>query len=286
MIETIIMMRITAMHEEIYEINQKAQSKDLIRFELCGTTFPDKSYRIKRDNSCINCIEYVEAGSGTVHLDATTFHPSGGDAYFLQAKKNQHYYADRGDPWKKYFINFSGTLADSLAEGYGLSNQSYFEGLDIKNELCRIIEIGKLKDGDHTAELIGILNDILFKMRAHQKKNCDRVGIEYEMKDYLNTQITAKFKMEHLCKQVSRSESQTIRIFKKTFGVTPYAYLLSKKIEFSKRLLENTNLSISQIADKLCFADEYYFSNAFKSRVGIAPTLYRKEALNGNSKKE
>ena len=97
------------------------------------------------------------------------------------------------------------------------------------------------------------------------------------MKDFLNTQITSKFKMELLCKQVSRSESQTIRIFKKAFGVTPYAYLLAKKIDFSKKLLENTNLSISQIADKLCFADEYYFSNTFKNKVGIAPSTYRKK---------
>ena len=270
------------MHEEIYEINQKAQNRDLIRFELCGTTFPDKSYEIKRENSKVNCIEYIEAGTGTVHLDATTFHPLGGDAYFLQSRKKQHYYADRNDPWKKYFINFSGNLAESLVEGYGLSDHSHFVGLDIKDELCRIIEIGKRNDGDATAELIGILNEIFFKMRAHQKRNSERVGIEYEMKDFLNTQITAKFKMELLCKQVARSESQTIRIFKRAFGVTPYAYLLSKKIHFSKKLLESTNLSISQIADKLCFADEYYFSNTFKDKVGVSPSVYRKKVLNGS----
>ena len=267
------------MHEEIYKFQQKAQSRELIRFELCGTTFPDKSYEINRKNSTINCIEYVESGSGTVHLDATTFHPEGGDAYFLQSRKNQHYYADASDPWKKHFINFSGPLAESLTEGYGLSHQSHFVDLDIRDELYRIIEIGKQNGGDATCELIGILNEIFFKMRAHQKKASERIGIEYEMKDFLNTQITSKFKMELLCKQVSRSESQSIRIFKKAFGVTPYAYLLSKKIDFSKKLLENTNLSISQIADKLCFADEYYFSNIFKSKVGIAPSVYRKKAL-------
>ena len=269
-------MRIIAMREEIYKFQQKAQSRELIRFELCGTTFPDKSYEINRQNSKVSCIEYIESGTGTVHLDGTTFHPSTGDAYFLQAGKSQLYYADRRDPWKKCFINFSGSLAESLTEGYGLSHQSHFVDLDIRDELSRIIEIGKQNDGDATCELIGILNKIFFKMRAHQKKDSERIGIEYEMKDFLNTQITSKFKMELLCKQVSRSESQSIRIFKKAFGVTPYAYLLSKKIDFSKKLLENTNLSISQIADKLCFADEYYFSNVFKSKVGMTPTGYRK----------
>ena len=271
-------MRIIAMHEEIYRFQQKSQNRDLIRFEICGITFPDKSYEIKREHSTVNCIEYIEAGTGTVHLDGLTFHPSESDAYFLQSKKKQHYFSDRNTPWKKYFINFAGPLAENLAEGYGLSNQSHFIGLDIKEELCRIIEIGKQNDGDATAELVGILNEIFFKMYTHQKQSSENMGIEYEMKDFLNTQITAKFQMELLCKHVSRSESQTIRIFKKAFGVTPYAYLLSKKIDFSKKLLISTNLSISQIADKLCFADEYYFSNIFKNKVGVAPSAYRKSA--------
>ena len=269
-------MRNTAMHEEIYRFQQKSQNRDLIRFEMCGITFPDKSYEIKREHSRVCCIEYVEEGTGTVHLDGITFHPYAGDAYFLQSKKKQHYYADKSDPWKKYFINFSGSLAESLIDGYGMSNQSHFVGLDIKDELCRIIEIGKQNDGDATSSLIGILNEILFKMHTHQKKRSEGMGIEYEMKDFLNTQITEKFKIELLCKQASRSESQTIRIFKKAFGVTPYAYLLAKKIDFSKKLLENTNLSVGQIAEKLCFADEYYFSNTFKSKVGVSPSAYRK----------
>ena len=272
------------MHEEIYRFQQKSQNRDLIRFEMCGITFPDKSYEIKRENSKVNCIEYIEAGTGTVHLDAMTFHPMGGDSYFLQSKKKQHYFSDRNNPWKKYFINFSGRLADSLTEGYGLSNQSHFVGLDIKDELCRIIEIGKQNDSDSTSSLIGILNEILFKMHTHQKNGSEGTGIEYEMKDFLNTQITEKFKIESLCKQVSRSESQTIRIFKNAFGITPYAYLLSKKIDFSKKLLENTNLSVGQIAEKLCFADEYYFSNTFKNKVGIAPSTYRKR-IHADTKK-
>lgn len=96
------------------------------------------------------------------------------------------------------------------------------------------------------------------------------------MKDFLNAQITEKFKMDTLCKHVSKSESQTIRIFKKAYGITPYNYVLNKKISLAKKLIKNTNLSIKQIAEKLNFADEYYFSNFFKQKVGVTPTKYRK----------
>ena len=100
-------------------------------------------------------------------------------------------------------------------------------------------------------------------------------SLHYEIIDEI-MKITEKFKIEELCRYVSRSESQTIRIFKRAYGITPYNYVLEKKISLAKRFLRNTNLSIKQIADKLNFADEYYFSNFFKQKVGKTPTKYRK----------
>ena len=100
---------------------------------------------------------------------------------------------------------------------------------------------------------------------------------EQEMKDFLDTRVTSKFKIDELCRHISRSESQTIRIFKKAYGITPYTYVLGKKTDLAKKLLCDTNLSVREIADKLCFADEYYFSNVFKKRVGVTPSLFRKQ---------
>ena len=90
--------------------------------------------------------------------------------------------------------------------------------------------------------------------------------------------MTENFNIEMLCKQISRSESQTIRIFRKLFGVTPYQYVLSKKIGLAKKLLENTNLSIKEISQKLCFSNEFSFSKAFKKKVGDSPQTYKKWA--------
>jgi AraC-like DNA-binding protein len=61
--------------------------------------------------------------------------------------------------------------------------------------------------------------------------------------------------------------------------VTPYAYVLGKKLELAKKLLDNTNLTVKQISEKLCFSDEYYFSSLFKNKIGVSPSVYRKKAL-------
>jgi AraC-like DNA-binding protein len=243
---------------------------------ICGTTHPDKKYSISRPNSSISCIEFVEAGRGTVTIDGKTFSPSAGDSYFLIEGKTQHYFSDEKDPWKKHFINASGRLLRSLAEGYGLTGSYYFKGLDIKSELLEIIELAK-GEGDPTVKIVGILNEIFIKMHDHVKKGTAESGIEAEMKDFLNTKITEKFHIDELCSHISRSESQTIRLFKRAYGITPYTYVLNKRLELGKSLLNNTNLTVKEIADKLCFADEYYFSNLFRSKVGMTPSSYRKK---------
>lgn len=270
------------MNEDIYYINQKGETKDLIKFQICGTTYPDKNYKIDRKNSDVACIEYIEEGIGTVSIDGKTFYPSKGDSYFLHAGKDQHYFSDCSTPWKKHFINVSGKLLDGLSEIYGVSNTSHFQGLDLSRELHEIIELVRQNREDCTAELIAILNKILLKMHNHIKKTPDRNGLENEMKDFLNTQITQKFDLSVLCKQISKSESQVIRTFKKAYGITPYAYVLNKKIDLAKKLLESTNLTIKQVADKLCFTDEYYFSNIFKKKTGVSPLSYRKHGISAN----
>jgi AraC-like DNA-binding protein len=78
-----------------------------------------------------------------------------------------------------------------------------------------------------------------------------------------------------MAKHIGRSESQTIRIFKRDWGTTPYRYLLDKRIELAKLYLNGSARSIKQIADELGFVDEFYFSDIFKKKTGLAPGRYR-----------
>ena len=266
------------MKEDVYHIYQDNDMKSLIRFHICGTTFPDKTYQISRAEAKTYCIEYVEAGSGTVHLNDETFYPHAGDSYILHAGKEQNYYSNKDDPWKKHFVNVSGKLVDSLTSCYGISNIAYFKCLNLGKEIKRIIEIAQSDQKDRSPELIAILNEIFLKMYKHGQSTDELSKLGVQMKDFLNTQITSKFNIELLCKHISRSESQTIRIFKQLFGITPYQYVLSKKIGLAKKLLENTSLSINEISEKLCFSNTFNFSNAFKKKVGDSPQAYRKWA--------
>ena len=53
-------------------------------------------------------------------------------------------------------------------------------------------------------------------------------------------------------------------------------YILNIRIEKAKALLENTDLSISEISDMTGMQSQHYFSRIFKKYTNISPSEYRK----------
>ena len=65
--------------------------------------------------------------------------------------------------------------------------------------------------------------------------------------------------------------------FSAAFSVSPINYLLQLRIAHSKRLLCDTDYSITQIAESSGFSSQNYFTQAFKKLVGVSPRTYRQE---------
>ncbi len=66
-----------------------------------------------------------------------------------------------------------------------------------------------------------------------------------------------------------------VRQFKQATGMTPYAYLVHRRMLEAKRLLRETNRSIEDVAKLTGFNDFPYFSRSFKRSTGVTPTQYR-----------
>lgn len=62
---------------------------------------------------------------------------------------------------------------------------------------------------------------------------------------------------------------------KNQLGKTPSAFIQERVVLESKKLLHLTRLSIKEIAVKLNFYDEHYFSRYFKKNVGVSPSEFR-----------
>lgn len=66
-----------------------------------------------------------------------------------------------------------------------------------------------------------------------------------------------------------------LRLFREVIGLTPHQYLAQRRICTAKQLLEESDLSVSEIAVEVGFASASAFGRMFKQVVGFSPTSYR-----------
>lgn len=277
-----IKVRIMCMKEEIISFLNETRRGELPFFiEMAGISYCDESYRISRKNSTIYVFEYVLEGEGTVITDGKEFTAKKGDIYILHRRSDHLYYSDKANPWTKIWFNARGPLIDSLVQLYRLTHINHIENVPVSSLFLDLLGAAR-KAGNYNPafsdEASRLFFQLILTLYPHvHKEQPTYSGDARILKEYLDKNNSAKVELKDLCDQIYHSPSQTIRIFKKAFGITPYQYLLNQKIELAKLLLLNSNKSIKEISMDLNFYDEHYFSNLFKTKTGISPLKYRKQ---------
>ena len=83
----------------------------------------------------------------------------------------------------------------------------------------------------------------------------------------------------HLCdmaRECGLSVSHFTRAFRKSFGKSPYRWLLERRIDQAKALLMTSDLQIADIAIQSGFSDQAAFTRAFGRIVGDSPGRWRR----------
>lgn len=90
----------------------------------------------------------------------------------------------------------------------------------------------------------------------------------------LEEKIFSNISVDGLAKECNISTSQLKRIFSKYTGIGIHEYFLQLKILYAKKLLAN-GMSVTEVAERMSFSSQNYFSVVFKRKVGISPQQYK-----------
>ncbi len=91
-------------------------------------------------------------------------------------------------------------------------------------------------------------------------------------KHYIEDQYLAIEEISQVASHCAMSEFHFFRAYKQAFGVSPYQYILNKRLERAKELIVKGHMSVTAIAGHCNFPDIFTFSKAFKRQFGVAPT--------------
>jgi AraC family transcriptional regulator len=98
-----------------------------------------------------------------------------------------------------------------------------------------------------------------------------------EARDRLHADLAARQSLAELAAAVGVHPVTLARAFRRSFGCTVGEYLRRLRIERAAEQLASGNQPLAEIALAAGFADQSHFSNVFRRRVGMSPSVYRRE---------
>jgi AraC family transcriptional regulator len=94
--------------------------------------------------------------------------------------------------------------------------------------------------------------------------------------DYIDTHITGRVLVADLCALVWRSEAHFSRSFKGTFGRSPHAFVIRRRLELAAKHMVQTDLPLRDIAIGCGFADQAHLCKHFRALTGETPAAWRR----------
>ncbi len=116
----------------------------------------------------------------------------------------------------------------------------------------------------------------LFKTKTRSNNQNFRDDQFAYFADYLKKNIGKTLTLEEICNDCSISATNLQKLCKKQCGCGPITYFISLKIGAAKRMIQDSSLNFTQIAECLGFSSVHYFSKLFKSKTGMSPSDYAK----------
>jgi AraC family transcriptional regulator len=96
------------------------------------------------------------------------------------------------------------------------------------------------------------------------------------IQDLIESRLDSDLTLQELAAEIGYSRSHFLRMFRATTGMTPHRYVLKRRIERARQLLEQVEPPIEEIAFVCGFSSPAHLTLAFRNEFGITPAEYRR----------
>ena len=236
----------------------------------------DSGYFTQRKNSQITAIEYIVKGSGNLEINGSTVKVKEGGVFFITKNSNHRYYPDKDNLWIKKWLVIDGELAHKMLGWYLPKDVYYVPDFNAEYLFSGMNDLLKTYS-DNIEEFLKYATLLFCSFMVDVNASLTRFGdnVAYKVKYAIDYSSHENLSIKDIAENLHYSVNYVIRSFKKEFNMTPAQYYLKRKIELAEMYLRTGEETINEIADKLNFIDQHYFSNAFKRQTGMTPSRYR-----------
>lgn len=194
-----------------------------------------------------------------------------------------HRYGPRaGHGWREIFIVFDGPVFDQwYRRGLLSADRLVVPARPIErwaDRLQRVLEPGASTEADALAEVCRVQQLLADLSAAASETGAGDSGSPWLGRaiELIESTIPGPVDWDAVAAQLYVSPATLRRRFRERLGVSPGRYRRRRMIDRACELMQQTDLTDQQIAERLGFCDPYYFSRCFKQTIGRSPRGYRR----------
>lgn len=132
----------------------------------------------------------------------------------------------------------------------------------------------------YTQMLNNIISELLIELtrtQPHQERD-NRDNIILYAQAFIDEYYKQKIDMGTLAAQYGYSYDRFRHLFKEKSGVSPTSYILYRRIEHAKEMLQHSKIQVSSIAMECGFSTDAQFCSLFKRETGMTPGQFRRSS--------
>lgn len=224
-------------------------------------------------------LHLVSAGTGTLQVGRLQCPLQPGDVFFTFPASA--YTLQPDEDFQHMYISFLGSRANMIMEKLKITRQncvfSGFEGLlplwtEGLGAAPGVIDLMSESVLLHSFAELG--QRLLARDGQVRRRNTAGAAIKRYVDDHFMEQ---ELSLETVSRALSYHKKYISTAFKEACGVGLAEYLTTIRIQNACTLMEEGVTSVGEIAARCGFADAQYFSRVFKSKMGVSPSVYRKQ---------
>ncbi len=248
--------------------------------ELLSATYVNQKFPIHSHDTY--CIGILEEGSQILSFSNNNFIVPSNSVILINPNEAHANYAMDENGWKYKMMYVNSDVLKYVSSFYGKSKYANirFEQYILQDDFTfgliksffNLYKRNPLRDLEQ--ELGRILTRLICDHATdieEQEQMCQN-SIN-DLKHLLNEKFATKINLDDISSTLGISKFKVIRAFKKSTGMTPFSYVIQKRVEMAKKLISQ-NMKLSQVALESGFYDQSHFSKYFKSYVGVTPISY------------
>lgn len=270
-------------------------SFDSIILHQIGDIGCQKGYRIGEHIQYCYEISYIVSGSGIYFIDEQAYSLQKGDIIICRPGERHDGLADNADPFRVLYtgFNFHQSPAEEEQSFIRIKNcldtlQSpvIHEQIGIEKPFQNILyELLNPDEDSHFVIRINLFQLLMSFYRnvsghvsAYHKPHTsisEKKRAVYGVVNYIDKHLYELKELTQIASKLGYSYTYLSHIFPQEMGVTIQEYYKKKRFDYAIKLLEESELTITEIAEKLGYQSVHSFSQAFRKVFGVSPSIYQ-----------